>query len=308
MYFRLNFLLPVSILIFVLSSCSQQPELGNAPMPDNYHEEFQEWSDYRIGVLSDSTGWLRMIDLQWLSEGENSFGSASNNDIVFPEGKIADYAGTFLLENSVIIMNVADNVEVTHNLEPVNELVILDNEDNRPRVQHGDLIWFSDVRDDQYGIRLYSLDTPKADEFDGFPRYDISEEWHKQARFIPHEEPQTMLVDDVIDRQREVTSPGKLEFSIDGELYTLDAIESSGRFFIMFADHTNEDETYQAGRYMLVPQPENDDESVILDFNKAYNPPCAFSKFTTCQLPPPQNRLDVAIEAGEKRPVNFEGL
>lgn len=304
----LNVFIPFLILPLLLFSCSQKPELGNAPMPENYNEEFNEWSEHRINVLTDSTGWLRMIDLQWLNEGENSFGSAPDNDIQFPEGKIDDYAGYFELNNHIVTMSVSEGVEVTHNLEPVNKLKLLDEEDNRPRVQHGDLIWFSDVRDDQIGIRLYSLDTPKADEFDGFPRYPIQEEWHKAARFIPYDEPKTMIVDDVVDRQREVTSPGQLEFSVDGEVYTLDTIESSGRFFIMFSDETNQTETYQAGRYMLMPQPDNINDTVILDFNKAYNPPCAFSKFTTCQLPPPQNRLDVEITAGEKRPVDFEGI
>lgn len=307
----MNVTLNISLLLIVSSlmfaSCKSEPELGNAPMPDNYDLEFAEWNDYRISVLTDSTGWLRMIDLHWLSEGENSFGSAKDNDIQFPERMIADYAGSFILNNGEITMKVADNVEVTHNLQPVDELVILDKEDNRPRVQQGELIWFSDVRGDQYGIRLYNLDTPKADEFDGFPRYEIQQEWHKEARFIPFDEPKTMLVDDVLGRQREVTSPGQLEFSVDGETHTIDTIDSSGRFFIMFADQTNQNKTYQAGRYMLVPQPEKGDDTVILDFNKAYNPPCAFSKFTTCQLPPPQNRLDIAITAGEKRPVDFEG-
>lgn len=302
----MRFLIPILFTSILLYSCSQEPELGSAPTPDNYEQEITDWIDYRVGVLTEPTGWLRMVDLQWLGEGENSFGSSEDSDIRFPEGTIPEHAGTFIYEDDEVIMNVADGVTITHEEEPVDSFVLYDGE-NRPHVIHESMEWFIDVRDDQVGIRIYNHDSPKADAFTGFPRYPLQPEWHKEARFIEYDEPKTMQVDDVIDRTLEVTSPGQLQFSVDGELYTLDTIESSGRLFIMFADQTNQTDTYQAGRYMLVPYPEEGEETTVLDFNKAYNPPCAFSVFTTCQLPPPQNRLDIAIPAGEKRPVNFEG-
>ncbi len=108
---------------------------------------------------------------------------------------------------------------------------------------------------------------------------------------------------EVIDRY----SPGSVEFQINDEIYSLDAFESSSGLFLMFSDATSKTETYQAGRYMIAPPP-GDDGFLTLDFNKAYNPPCAYNPYTTCQLPPPQNRLDVALPAGEKRPVEWEGI
>lgn len=110
----------------------------------------------------------------------------------------------------------------------------------------------------------------------------------------------------VLGEENDKESPGKVEFSIDGEIYSLDAFESKSGLFLMLWDETSQTETYQAGRYMIVPHPD-EDGNVIIDFNKAYNPPCAFSVFTTCELPPSQNRLAVAIEAGEKRPVGWVG-
>lgn len=117
----------------------------------------------------------------------------------------------------------------------------------------------------------------------------------------------TLPVLNVLGQSVDTPSPGILEFVIDGEIFNLDTLEGSERLFIILGDETNKNETYQAGRYLYVDYPDGDGYTII-DFNRAYNPPCAYSKFTTCQLPPPQNRLDVAITAGEKRPVEWEGL
>jgi len=302
-----TYLTLVLLISIFLGSCKSQPDLGTAPMPDDYQQEFQDWHNYRVDVLTAPTGWLRLVDLQWLQSGENRFGSGPGSDIRFPEGSITENTGIFDYSEGSVVMNVADGVSIYHEGESVNRFQLYDGE-NQPEVTHNNLIWYVDVRDDQVGIRIYSSETPKADSFDGFPRYPIQEEWYKKALFLQYDEPKIMEVDDVIGRKNEVISPGQLQFSVNGELYTLDAIESSGRLFIMFSDLTNRDETYQAGRYMLVPYPEEGKETTILDFNKAYNPPCAFSKFTTCMLPPPQNRLDLEIPAGEKRPVQFEGI
>ena len=204
------------------------------------------------------------------------------------------------------MMNVADGVTITHEGDPVDEMVIFDGE-NRPHLQHGDLEWFIDSRGDTHGVRLYNKDNPKADAFDGFPFYPLDPKGHLKASFIPNSDSTSITVDNVLGETVQRYSPGTVEFMIDGEIHTLDAFESRSGLFLIVADETNQTETYQAGRYMIIPPPDENNETII-DFNKAYNMPCAFSKFTTCQLPPPQNRLDVTITAGEKRPVEWEGL
>lgn len=294
------------LTFLTVAGCSQN-ELGQAPVPDNYEQSIADWQEYRIGVLTDSTGWLRIKDLIWLDEGENSFGSGTDRDIQFHEGSIPDYAGTFTLNNGEVMMNVADGVEITYQGEPVGEMEIFDGE-NRPRVEHESLIWFVDTRGDDHGIRIYDRDTPKADAFTGFPAYDLDldTDWHLQARFVPYEDGKIIPIMNVLGDEVDKESPGKVEFAIDGEIYSLDAFESRSGLFLMLWDETAQTETYQAGRYMIIPHPDEDGNTII-DFNKAYNPPCAFSVFTTCQLPPPQNRLSVVIDAGEKRPVDWEG-
>jgi uncharacterized protein len=291
--------------LFLLSGCADD-KLGPAPVPDNYLESIEEWKQYRIDVLSGPTNWLRLDGIYWIEEGENSFGSGEDQDLQFPEGTIPGHAGVVILEDDMITMKVADGVTITLEGEPVEEMVLFDGE-NRPNVEHADLEWFIDTRGDRHGIRLYNKENPKADAFDGFPAYSVDPDWHLKARFIPHSDSISVTLDNVIGEEIERFSPGTIEFEAGGERQTVLAFEASSGLFIMFSDETNKTETYHAGRYMIIPFPD-DKNKTIIDFNKAYNPPCAFSRYTTCQLPPPQNRLNVSIPAGEKRPVDWEGI
>ncbi len=291
----------------MLFACSSD-KLGTEPLPDNYEQTINEWQEYRIGVLTDTTGWLRLVDLIWFEEGENSFGSGEEQDIRFPEGSIDEHAGTFLLRNGEVSMRVAENVDIRHKGERVDQLQMVgDGVEERVHATHGNLTWFIDERGDQRGVKIFSMDTPKADRFDGFPRYELKEEWHLQGRFVQHSEEASVEVVNVLGDTIDRSSPGYVTFRVNDELYSIDAFEANSGLFLMFTDQTNRSDTYQAGRYMIIDHPD-DNGFVTLDFNKAYNPPCAFNPFTTCQLPPPQNRLDLAIPAGEKRPVDFEGV
>ncbi len=291
--------------VFLFAGCENH-KMGPAPVPDHYPESIEEWKQYRIDVLSGPTNWLRLDGIYWLEEGENSFGSGRDQDLQFPEGTIPEHAGIVILEDGIITMKVAEGVTITHEGEPVAEMVLFDGE-NRPHAEHAELEWFIDTRGDRHGVRLYNKDNPKADAFDGFPAYPVDPGWHLKARFIPHSDSISVTLDNVIGEEVERYSPGTIEFDAGGRLHSVLAFEASSGLFIMFSDETNKTETYHAGRYMIIPLPD-DDGNTIIDFNKAYNPPCAFSKFTTCQLPPLQNRLDIAIPAGEKRPVGWEGI
>jgi len=299
-----TFLILISGL-FLFHGCSDR-ELGPAPVPDDYSESIEEWKEYRINVLKGPTNWLRLDGIYWLEEGENTFGSGSGQDLQFPEGTIPEHAGVVIFEDGIITMKVADGVEITHEGEPVSEMILFAG-DERPRVEYKDLEWFIDTRGDRHGIRLYNKDNPKADAFEGFPAYPVDESWHLKARFVSNTDSTTITLDNVIGEEVERFSPGNIEFKAEGETHSLIAFESTSGLFIIFADETNHTDTYHAGRYMIIPFPDEDGKTII-DFNKAYNPPCAFNTYTTCQLPPPQNRLEIAITAGEKRPVDWEGI
>lgn len=293
-------------LLLTLTSCNDS-ELGKAPVADDYPREVEEWELERIDRLKEPYGWLRLAGMFWLSEGENRFGSGDDADVRFPEGTIANHAGEFILDEGTVTMRVRDGVEITKEGDPVSKAVIFDG-DETPEIKHDPLMWHVIERDDLIGIRLYNSDNEQADRFDGFPRYDTDPRWHLKARFMPNPEGTTLSIANVIGQQIDAPSPGILEFQIDGNRYTLDALEGSDRMFIIVGDLTNRTETYQAGRYMYIDYPDDGSDYTIIDFNKAYNPPCSYNRFTTCQLPPQNNRLDIAIDAGEKRPVEWDGL
>ncbi|MCC5905578.1 MAG: DUF1684 domain-containing protein [Balneolaceae bacterium] len=301
----------VRFLVFLISAillygCGD-PELGRAPAPEMYKEVVESWNQDRIESLKEPDGWLRLMGVFWLEEGENRFGSGEENDLIFPEGTIPEYAGTIIYQNGQVVMNTADNVPVTHDGEPVSEIMLYDGSD-APRAEYGSLEWFVIVRGDMTGIRLYDKENARADAFDGFPAYPVDPEYRREARFIPNPEETTISIVNVLGQQIDAPSPGVIEFTIEEETFTLDALEGGERLFIIVGDETNRTETYQAGRYIYIDYPEEDSDYTVIDFNKMYNPPCSFNMFTTCQLPPLRNRLDVAIPAGEKRPVDWVGL
>lgn len=299
----------ISLLIFsvLLAAACTRSDLGQAPVPNNYFEELEEWKADRMESLTNPTGWMRLAGMYFLEEGENTFGSGEDVDIQFPEGTIPEYAGTIVLQNGIVTMSVADGVDISFEGESIDQIVLYDG-DETPAVEHGTLEWLIIEREDLIAIRLYNKENQKVDDFEGFPRYETDTKWYLKAKYVPAEEGSTIPIVNVLGQQSDTPSPGHLEFMIDGKVYTLDALESSTDMFIIMADETNQTETYQAGRYLYVEYPEDGSDYTIIDFNKAYNPPCAYNMFTTCQLPPVQNRLEVAVTAGELRPVNWDGL
>lgn len=305
MKFKPTILILIAVIITACENSGQ--ELGPAPVSDNYEQEVQEWIDDRIETLKEPTGWLRLAGMYVLEEGENQFGSGSDQDIQFPGGTIPNHAGTFVLEDGIVEMIVADGVEITTDGKIVEQMTIFDGEE-APEINHESLIWHVIQRQDMIAIRLYDTENQKADQFDGFDRYPIKSEWNLKARFDAHPDGATIPVSNVLGQTDEVGNPGTLIFEKDEEIYKLEALDSaSGRLFLIVGDQTNQTETYQAGRFMYVDYP-NENGYTIIDFNKIYNPPCAYNLYTTCQLPPPSNRLDLSITAGEIRPADWEGL
>lgn len=294
--------------VLLLVSC-ESDHLGQAEIPQNYNEIVEEWKQDRVETLKAPTGWLRLAGMFTLEEGENRFGSGDDMHVRFPEGKIAEDAGSFILEDGIVNLQLKDGIEITHEGEPVVSGSVIYDGEIAPELEHGDLHWFVIRRLDLFAIRLYNKENEQADQFNGFPRYKTDESWRLKARFIPNPEGTTIPILNVLDQVDPVDSPGMLEFEVYGERHTLDALSSAGgRLFLIVGDETNRTETYQAGRYMYIDPPDEGNEYTVIDFNKIYNPPCAYSTHTTCQLPPPQNRLELAITAGEKRPIDWEGL
>jgi uncharacterized protein (DUF1684 family) len=291
------------ILLLTIATACNKSDLGNAQTPENYHESLDEFYSIRLESLTNETGWMRLAGMFWLNEGVNTFGSNSSNNVIFPEGFIPLNAGKFIVDGGSVRMEVNEGVHITVDGESTGNAIIY-NDGAEKKVNHGSLEWIVIKRGDLIGIRLYNSFNPKVDEFKGFPRYDIDFDFLVKARLVSYETPQMVKIINILGQEEELPSPGTLEFEIRGEKYNMVTLEGGDRMFLILGDLTNRTETYQAGRYMYIDYPDEGSDMTIIDFNKAYNPPCSYSPYTTCQLPPPQNMLPIEIKAGEKRPIN----
>ncbi len=266
-----------------------------------YVQEINQWHAERIASLKRPDGWLSLVGLQWLSPGENTFGSDSANDIVFPP-KAPARVGRFFLKDTVITVEINPDVAVYCDGKRVHQQRLHHDLTGHPTIlTYGSLLWYIIKRGDRFGVRIKDTLAATRLHFNGIERYPVDRRWRIRARFIPFPQLRYIDIPTVLGTITKEPSPGRLEFKINGTTYHLDVIqEKPGEpYFIVFGDQTNGEETYGAGRFLYVAPPDSNGYTYI-DFNKAYNPPCAFTPYATCPLPPPQNVLPIPIRAGEK--------
>jgi len=265
---------------------------------NTYVNDLKTWHQKRIEDLKAENGWLNLAGLFWLEEGKNSFGADAKNKVVFPAGKSAALMGYFTLKNGEVWVDIEPSGKVSVNKVPVTSLKIFP-ADHNIVLESGSLRWFVIKRGTKFGIRLRDLESQELQHFAGVKTFPIDPKWRIEAKLEPATTDKKIAITDVTGQTSLQTSPGTLVFSIDGKEHRLDAVESEDQLFILFADKTSGKETYGAGRFLYAEKP-NERRIAILDFNKSINPPCAFTTFATCPLPPKQNRLSIAVTAGEK--------
>ncbi|MCF0049162.1 DUF1684 domain-containing protein [Dyadobacter chenwenxiniae] len=262
-----------------------------------YEQEIQQWHQKRVESLKAESGWLNLAGLFWLEEGKNTFGGDGKNNVNFPADKSNPFLGEIILEKGKVTLKANADAEVFNGDAPVTELDIFPGE--KPvTLRHKSLRWFIIKRGDKYAVRLRDLESEYLKGFSGIERYPVQENWRVKARFEPTTGKKVSITD-ITGRTADQDSPGTLVFNVGGKEYRLDAVGSTENLFIIFADQTNKTETYGAGRFLYTSVEK--DGSAWLDFNKSINPPCAFSPYATCPLPPKQNKLALAVSAGEKR-------
>ena len=267
-----------------------------------YKAGIEEWHSKRVNNdLKGPQGWLNLAGLFWLNEGFNTFGSGDSNDIIFPQGKIEEQAGTFVVQKGEVTLQVQPGVEIKIDTTLVsNQIIFSEDMENTPVLRRGSLEWLVLSRGGKLAVRLRDLDGDAVKNFPGVERYPVDPAWRIEGKFQKYAESKTIDITNILGQTYPQPNPGLLIFNIGGKEFRLDALSEGGpEYFIIFGDQTNEHETYPSGRYMYV-EPEDEEGNVVIDFNKAYNPPCAFTEFATCPLPPKQNVLDVAITSGEK--------
>ncbi len=293
---------PTALLALVACGGQQAP---SPPLDEAAHRaEVEKWRHDREERLRAEDGWLTLVGLYWLEKGENRFGTDPGNDLVFPAGSGPGVMGTFLRDRRGVRVEVAPGVEITHDGRPVTAMDLATDKDGEPTVlELGTLSFHIIERGDRtvkMGVRVKDRRASTLLEFAGIESYAVDPAWRIAGRFEAAFPPKSMLVPNILGTPTAEFSPGAVVLTVNGSEHRLDALPGpDGQLFLVFGDETNGEETYGGGRF-LYSDPPDEDGTVIVDFNKAYNPPCVFTPYATCPLPPKQNVLPVAVTAGEK--------
>jgi uncharacterized protein len=265
-----------------------------------YRQSVEKWrADYLASLTSDS-GWLSVSGLFWLKEGQNRFGSDRSNDMVLPSSAPA-HVGTFEFHDGKTIVHIEPGVTVLLNGKPV-QTAELRPDAREDRLILGDLTLYVHASGPRMSIRMKDKNSPLRKSFTGLHWFPIDESYRVTAQFTPYPQPKPVDSQNVLGDPIKLNIVGYLSFSLHGQSLRLEAEEEDGGLFIVFRDLTAGKETYPASRFVktALPQTLNGSNVIELDFNKAYNPPCAYNPNTTCPLPVPGNRLQLAIPVGEK--------
>lgn len=287
------------LAVGLLVACGRDQQFDAAA----YKADIQQWRAERAARLKSEDGWLTLVGLRWLKPGDNSFGSAEAADLTIGDSALPAHVGSFHLADRQVSFQPAAGVKVLHDGEPVSGSIQMapDSSGDPTVLDHGPVSFYVIERGDQLGVRVKDSQSPTRVNFHGLDYFPINPDYRVEAHFEPYKPAKQIPIMNVLGMKLSMPSPGALVFTLKGKEYRLDPVlESPGDndLFVMFRDQTSGKSTYGAGRFLYVPMPENG--KTVIDFNKAYNPPCVFSNFATCPLPPHQNWLKVPIRAGEK--------
>lgn len=290
------------LTITLLMACSSHAADAAAaakttPDPD-YRRSILQW---RQELLEDRREtWIPLAGLFWLKPGENTFGSARSNRIVLPKGSAPARAGAFELQDGEVIIRVQPGVEATAEGQPFTSQKLQPDASGEPTiVKLGRLRLHVIKRAERLGIRVKDLEHPALRKPTRLHFFPLDTTYRVTATWIPGDGKRKIAVPNVIGTVEMATVPGEARFQLNGRDLTLTAVSSDDKeLFFVFSDHTSKRETYPAGRFLYADLPVNG--IVILDFNKAYNPPCAVTPYATCPIAPKENRLPARIAAGEK--------
>lgn len=295
--FLISFLFFLGWTTLNLSAASQQNE------DQSFIKEELAWRTDRDNQMRASTSWLTIAGLFWLEEGDNSFGTASENKIKLPSSSAPPYAGIFNLNKGKITVVANKDTELKVGGKKIKEMLLKGDNSGKPDiVELNDFRMWVIKRGNRYAIRLRDLNNPAYKDYMGLDFFPPSKKYKIEASFFPYASAKKVSISTVIGTKIEMISPGYVKFTLEGQEHRLEAFGGAAqnkKLFFIFKDETNGKETYEASRFMVADILENG--KVNLNFNRAYNPPCAYTPYATCPLPPAQNYLKVRIEAGEKK-------
>ncbi len=266
---------------------------------NDYEDQILKFRAKRETRLRENErSWLSLAGLYWLEEGNNTFGSDPSNDIQLENTSVPANAGVFEYKNDVVTLKVNQDVKITCNEQEVKSRTLrTDIEENPDFLELGNLILLTIKRGNNCLIRVWDKEDHGHKNFTGLKHYPINQDYRVTARFFPYDPPRILKVRDVIGEEYEVEFPGFALFELGGKECRLEAEKTDTGLFFNFYDPTNGNGSYPGGRFLVTDLP--NDRELIIDFNMAYNPPCAYTQYATCPLPPSQNRLPIRVPAGE---------
>ena len=307
---KLLLLCAAALLLGIAPACRQaDTPQGGAPtetpaatLPsDPYEAEITKFQQDREAALKTDTGWLTIGGLWFLTEPETTFGSDPLNDIVLQEAA-PGRAGTFVMRNGKVSVKAADGVSFQLDGKTVTTADLRPDGEGQPdRIAFGDIQLWVHNSGDRLSIRMRDKNNPLREEFTGTSWFPINAAYRVEGTYTPYEKPKVIEVPNILGDIDKMPISGVVTFTINGQEHKLEPVAEAGdkQFWFIFRDLTSQKETYPAARFLYAPAPVNG--KMVLDFNKAQNPPCAYNPYTTCPLPTEQNRLRSRIEAGEMR-------
>ncbi|WP_267224353.1 DUF1684 domain-containing protein [Dyella silvae] len=298
-------MLRTAVIVFALSLgvATVQAQTNNASVLSDFSQQTQNWQNKRLAGLTAPSGWLSLIGLEWLKEGPNRLGTAADNDIVLKAGP-AHLGVVTLAKDGAMHIVLDKNSGATVDGKAVHEANLIDDANagnGAPTVvTFGSANFMVIERDGRKALRVRDSNAETRTHFVGLDYFPIDPSWRIEADWVPFNPPHELEIGSVLGTINKEQVPGKAVFHRDGHTYELMPIqEEPDSLFFVIADRTSGKETYGAARFLYAELPK--DGKVVLDFNRAYNPPCAFTPYATCPLAPPENRMDLAVTAGEKK-------
>ena len=283
-------------LILALTLAASAADISSA-----YKAEIAKYRSTRIAELTAPNGWLAVQGLFWLHEGANTAGSDPASEIKLPP-RVPKKVGVFTLKSGVVTFAAAPGAGVTATGKPVDTFTFDSRKGEQSAITVNGVTLFVIRRSDKTGLRMLDPESDARRHFDGLKYFPLDARYRVRAKFVAYDKIKTVPVPNVLGQLVPMQSPGRVEFTLGGKPYSLEPVYETSKhedLFFIFKDLTSRAETYGAGRFLHTPLPANG--VVDLDFNRAYNPPCAFTDFATCPLPVKENQLQVRIPAGELR-------
>jgi hypothetical protein len=272
-----------------MTSCSKpgSPPPEADPAAAAFAAEWKAWHEQRIARLAAPDGWTALVGLHWLEPGEN---------------RIPGLPGVFVLADGAVTLraSAADGWRLEGGeAAPVEARALATDAAEKPdRLEQGSRKAVVIDRGGKLAVRVWDAESPARKGFRGVDAWPADPRWKVTARWEPYEPPREVDVPSVTGTPTREKVPGRAVFEVAGKSVALEPTGDGGDLFFVFKDATAPRETYGGGRFLSAAAPK--DGTVVLDFNRAYNPPCVFTPFATCPLPRPENVLAVRIEAGEK--------